>query len=405
MVLEDTGDPSSDKFTDNPYPSDNDPYSTPSTSTSSSSTFDDSQFQKAVPIIGPALGYTDIWTRNKTEATLKYAEQAVRRRLTQDERQALAGHLYKLECIKSYWASGGVAFGIWRSYKTMGIYKYPFYTPKIETVNPDKFLLIRGPLANYARHTWRTALYVAVGMQIGTALGTLIAQPSAANASANDPKLARFSADLKAVMAKRWPRSDPDPAQMQQHSDGGQPQQLPPHAGAPRWPRRSPQPAPPQAAQNDDDMSPTSGNEPWLADGSDSGFDSSSVEPEKKQRPTYQAQQHRQPQMQQQRSTYDDDASPTGGMFQEETQQSNSNESAWERLRRGGPPPPRAGPPSPFGPQQTANNREESNLGDSWTFSNSDEERRAAQIRAQKEFDERLERERQGKDFNDNKRW
>jgi hypothetical protein len=40
-------------------------------------------------------------------------------------------------------------------------------------------------------------------------------------------------------------------------------------------------------------------------------------------------------------------------------------------------------------------------VGDSYSFSNSDEERQLAKTEAQKEFDARIERERQGRDFDD----
>lgn len=48
-------------------------------------------------------------------------------------------------------------------------------------------------------------------------------------------------------------------------------------------------------------------------------------------------------------------------------------------------------------------------MGDSFTFSKTEEERNLAQIEAQKEFDARVEKERRGGDFSsgngDQKRW
>ena len=46
-------------------------------------------------------------------------------------------------------------------------------------------------------------------------------------------------------------------------------------------------------------------------------------------------------------------------------------------------------------------------MGDSYTFVEGDEERSGERDRAQQEFDARLERERQGRDFDsdDGKRW
>lgn len=67
--------------------------------------------------------------------------------------------------------------------------------------------------------------------------------------------------------------------------------------------------------------------------------------------------------------------------------------------------PPIQRPPQPGRPPRRAQ-REDSTLGDSFTFAGSDEERQRAQVQAQREFDERIEKERQGKDFNDEgKKW
>jgi hypothetical protein len=408
MVLQDIGGPSSDDFTDNPYPSDKDRYSAASASPPQ---FDASQLPQPIPIFGPLLGYSGRATQYKTELTLKYGQRQIGRRLTPEEAQALAGHLYKVEQIKSYTAAAGVSYGAWRAYSTMSTYKYPLYTPKIETVNPDKFWIFRGEVARFARHSWRTSLWVAFGMQVGISLGILVAQPAAANASANDPKLAQFSADLKAAMEKRGFRPVPPEAKhspregaRQHYPGGGEQQEWPPHAGAPRWPRRNPPAAPPQAQPFEDDMSPTAGSEPWLADSSDFAPDNAGTQ--QRQNPAYTAQQGRLPRRRQEWPAENDDASPTGGLFQDETRtQSNSNESAWDRLRRGaGHPTGERAPPSMGREAPRRQRTDEQSLGDSWTFSDSDEERRAAQIKAQREFDERLERERQGKDFDD-RRW
>lgn len=52
--------------------------------------------------------------------------------------------------------------------------------------------------------------------------------------------------------------------------------------------------------------------------------------------------------------------------------------------------------------------REGATTGDAYSFSNSEAERAEAKAQAQREFDEKLDRERQGKDFSDdsgNRRW
>ncbi|KAI4215988.1 MAG: hypothetical protein LQ351_001484 [Letrouitia transgressa] len=92
-----------------------------------------------------------------------------------------------------------------------------------------------------------------------------------------------------------------------------------------------------------------------------------------------------------------DDASPTGGRGGAGDQ----NGTAWDRIRR------QASNPSGEGqqrkPRQLREVRKEqqagSTLGDSFTFSSEEEERQLARDEAQKDFDARLERERQGGDF------
>jgi len=115
-----------------------------------------------------------------------------------------------------------------------------------------------------------------------------------------------------------------------------------------------------------------------------------------------------------------DDASPTGGQGvsadTSQTQPSRSSGSAWDRLRRGEKPPPpvprQQSGPSPFSNAENETQRERrkgSTLDDSFTFSKADEERSYAKGEAQKEFDARIEREREGGDFSsgngDQKRW
>lgn len=331
----------------------------------------------------------------------------------------LAGHLYKMEQTKSYFAAAGLAFGTYRWYETMAVSRYPFYLPKPEDINPNKFMFVKGPLASYSRHSWRFLLYAFISKEVGQILGQVIAQPTAARNTAQDPKLAQFATDLRAAISidtqngrdgDMRQRTERNPTQ--RNPDGSPVQQLPPHAGAPRPWRTTPKPPAPMPTVSDDDMSPTSSNDPWTSQ--TESFDDARYSPEatdipqRQQRP--QRPQHSQPfdpfAQQPGHSSSDDDASPTGGMFQDEVEnQSRPGESAWERLRRAGGSPPGQRPPprkqdSPYRPQ-----KEGSTLGDSFAFSETDEERKRAQERAQREFNERIERERQGRDFNDERRW
>ena len=97
-----------------------------------------------------------------------------------------------------------------------------------------------------------------------------------------------------------------------------------------------------------------------------------------------------------------DDASPTGGTGAMDP--GDEGASAWDRIRQGaasGGPDPR-----PRRRGRVEQQQQQQQEGESFSFSGSDEERGYAQSEAQKEFDERVERERRGGDFGDEgKRW
>jgi hypothetical protein len=416
MVLEDVDKMAPDSFSDAP-PSQEDPYaSSRPPSRASGSRFDASDMARPIPIIGRFMGFSDAAVRFKTETTLDFAERKVGRSLDPEEAQALAGHIYQLEQSKSYFAAAGAVAGIYRWNKT-GVNQYPFYKAKIEDVDPNKFGFVKGPWANLARQTWRFSLYVLVAGQMGSIIGQVIAQPMAAQATSRDPKLVQFGQELKASTAddqkKNTERSrmieerrkDFEERRAKEKTGGA----LPPYSG---WGQDRKQ------TSHDDDMSPTSGNDSW----SDFTPDTPQSAPQQQQisfstdtntrrSPPYQSSQS--PLM------FDDDASPTGGLFQDEVNnpptsakpQSRPGESSWERLRRGGAPlaqPPR---PTDSGrravPERRAGSASESTVGDDFTFVEGREERMREKERAQREFDERLERERQGRDFSGDggKRW
>lgn len=387
MVLQDINAP--DGF-DDAFPSDNDGYSRHSSATR----FDATSLPQPIPVIGSLMGFSDYAVRAKTELTLKLAERRINRALTPEEAQALAKHLYQAEQTKSYAAAFGLGGGIYRWATTIETCRYPFYQPKPEDINPNKFMFIRGPLARQARQTWRLGLYMIVGSSLAKLVAQISAQTRAARAAGTDPELAQFAADMrKSVAADQnrarevWAQRERGAGEHREMQERGREAANRPHAEAPpRRPWASQRPA-----QADDDMSPTAGNEPW-SPAMDGSWGDSQARPQQGQAPSSWDRRSSQP---------DDDASPTGGLFQSEVQgQSNAGESAWERLRRGAQPNPQPGRREP--PQRGPPG---SNLGDSFTFADTEEERRRAQERAQREFDAKIERERQGKDFNDERRW
>lgn len=433
MVLQDMETQAPDSFTENSNPSDNDPYaSSTSPSLSSGERFDASNMPSPIPLIGPFIGFSSRALRFKADTTLSFAEKKLGRTLHPEEAQALAYHIYKLEKSKSYYAATGAAAGVYRWYATMATYQYPFYKPKIESIDPNKFGPIKGPAANAARQTWRFGLYALVAGQMGNIIGQLIAQPIAAYETSVDPKLEEFGREIKAASA-RDERGNSERGRMieerrkdfearrRQEGTGG----MTPPYGARGGERRQ---APPIAGNDDDDMSPTSGNEPWGTSSSSSWGDFASEDQPKPQpeRQSVDVRARRQPPYQSTQpapttssSPFDDDASPTGGLFHSETtaqptpSASRPGESSWDRLRRGaGAGTAQQGASQQdriqrFASRQRGSGAEGSTVGDNFTSVEGKDARDAERESAQREFDERLERERRGGDFNESgsKKW
>ncbi|KAH9865808.1 hypothetical protein J1614_009395 [Plenodomus biglobosus] len=418
MVLEDVNNSAPDSFSDNAYPSSDDAYA--SAPPGSSERFDASPLPQPLPVLGPFMGFSNAAVRFKTETTLEFAERRLGRTLYSDEAQALAYHLYQLEQTKSYFAAAGFAAASYRCWSTAADLRYPFYKPQLETIDRNKFAMLRGPMAMFARHAWRFSLYAVVGGQMGSIIGQLVAQPLAAINTSKDPKLEQFGMDLKNADSQKLAQKTAEVRQTRKEFEEKIKSRV---GGGPSSQSRSGQQPVAKKEDQGDDMSPTAGNEPW---GSQSPVaESWETFSTNTSRPAPQRQQdsppthdwNRQPQASS--MPFDDDASPTGGLFENEVNsaqsqsqpqpQSRPGESTWERLRRGGAPIPneRAQSQSRRPEPERRQHRDRSTLGDSYTFMEGDDERKRAKEQAQQEFDARLERERQGRDFSsdDEKRW
>ncbi|KAJ4408754.1 hypothetical protein N0V91_003010 [Didymella pomorum] len=409
MVLQDIENQAPDSFTDPPNPSDNDPYASTSPSLASGERFDASNMPSPIPVIGPFIGFSSRALRFKAETTLSFAEKKLGRTLHPEEAQALAYHIYKLEKSKSYYAATGAAAGVYRWYATRATYQYPFYTPKLESIDHNKFGPIKGPAANLARQTWRFGLYALVAGQMGNIIGQLIAQPIAAYETSVDPKLEEFGREIKAASA-RDEKGNTERARMieerrkefdarrRQEGRGGM---TPPYGAR----------AEKTIAGDDDNMSPTSGNEPWGSQSQSWGEFASEEQPKpqperaprsndvqsrSRRQPPYQSSQ---PPPQTNSSPFDDDASPTGGLFHSETTASPASrpgESSWDRLRRGASS---GGVGASQGSQQDriqrfASSRQSgsgasgSTVGDDFTFAEGKETRDVERERREGEFNE-----------------
>ncbi|KAF4540427.1 hypothetical protein BFW01_g12181 [Lasiodiplodia theobromae] len=377
MVLEEATNPANappDSFADNAYPSDTDPYSTSNGSPQQSNVrIDLSEFPLPPPILGALVGYPRSRVVGNVTEYMKAATHVLHRTLTEDEAKALTYHVAKASSTSAYGASVGALVAMARCYQTRREFKFPFWNPSSAPGwNPDILGPLKGQAARTAYQLLRIPPYWFIGaftagilaQSYSTAIGTI--------SIAQDERLKALNEAIKQLAKNR----------------SGLPSRQP----APNAPRPAP------ASQSDgngmyDDMSPASGSYSESPARSDSPKDAASRWGQ--DRPVAPS------------GSYDD-ASPTGGLGPFDSGISSAGGSAWDRVRQqasSGQGPP-SGSSAPWARSTQKEQRTGSTFGDSFTFSSSEEERQLAKAEAQREFDERIEKERRGADFNEgSKRW
>jgi len=312
----------------------------------------------------------------------------------------------------------GIAGGWWRAYNSAGTFRFPFRQPNLEKFTPTAFpsakrAFITGPRAILAWHAARVGLYAMVGSWIGQLLFGSYALSVVGVGEISDKRLQKY---VEAVR-RRAQKSQGAIYGPQRHPNGAGP-------GTERDSERGRRPA------IDDDASPTGG---VYGESEDSMYGMSQnetagmSEPQQKEPMAPTADSTGAYQTERQPRNFDedfDDASPTGGRGPAADTGSSSG-STWDRIRRQAASHPAGSHesswPSGSGPgrgqssgQAISRNKngttsDAASPGDNFSFSSADEDRQMAKGEAQKEFDDRVERERRGGDFNsrsgDQKRW
>ncbi|PQE17623.1 endo-13 -beta glucanase protein [Rutstroemia sp. NJR-2017a BVV2] len=405
MVLENSSAalPKEESFDSVPA-SDSDPYAAAGMDPGETYTVNPTNFHP-MPIFGPMLGYNEKVYAQVLGARIASANNMLKRRVTPEEMTALSQHTGKQLTIVSYSTPLGIAGGLYRAYSTASTFRFPFYQPNPETFNATTFpttrnAMFRGSRATIMWHLLRYNAYVIIGKMVSNLFFGSYAASVTAVGEISDPRLKDL---VKA---------------MKEHSSERSGRQLPSPAGIPRPPMRPgqypPQPQSQKTAQ--DDASPTGGMANYEEPTTTESW------PQEQTRSTPQMERWKtepQPQQassQQEEKSFDmfgDDASPTSGqgMQSDMSSSSQSSGSAWEKIRRGQKPEPKQNT-SGWGKLQKNTQKEQregSTMGDSFTFSKTEEERSLAQMEAQKEFDARVEKERRGGDFSsgsgDQRRW
>ena len=341
----------------------------------------------------------------------RYAQEVLGRPVKQEEADALAFHFAKSIRVGSYGSPLGVALATVQAYRRQAEFRFPggFSPLNHHRFSVDKF----GPLRNQAaRSAWqmmRMATYWSVGGVVGSIFFAVYGISSAAASRSLDPRLKEF---IEAVKRRSENRQGLPGGRPVDQSDGPRKDETMEMARQRRgaqsaWGRQREQ----QSGGGGDDMSPTGGafQEEYVQSGSDTGL---MDDQQMRQQEYSQRANARTSPAENNASTYDYGRMKTQTRSAEQQQESSSSREesspssgggsggAWARIRQGAMAGNTNSSSSSRGSQQ-AQSRSSADSGDSFTFSQGDEDKQLARSEAQKEFDSRIERERAGQDFED----
>lgn len=347
-----------------------------------------------------------------------WVSRFLKRRLRPEEFEAVSYHRGRAEFLSSMGVPLGVAAGQYRVYTTREERRFPFQKFFKNTkwaFNGDVLsyagrALLRGPQAASMVEGLRSSCYLSIGFWLGSALLKSYGTSVGLVGLMQDKRMEDWNTAMnKGIRERRGlPPEAPSRSGRTSIPDGSQrrdPTGQGRRSAEELW--RSHRTA--IGARTQDDASPTAGNEDFFGLGSSTGPSDENVMDDS-QTPT-KGRRQQPPQPRDFASDYvsstDDSsyrspsASPYGSGGGESTwerirQENASGESTRsmgrERMRRGG---------------LQQEQQEGSTLGDSFSFSRTEEERSYAKDEAQKQFDERVDQERRGEDFGarSSRRW
>lgn len=391
MVYSDGDNPKPDRGFEDPTPqSDNDRYDEPSNAQRIDGTYLPRPF-----IVARLLGLSDEKVAIAINRSIAGAQQTLGRPPTAEEATAVAYWTAKHISVFSYGPALGFAGGLAQSYKTAPSFKFPLIKPDLDTFNPKVFpsaksAWVTGTDAIAFWHVTRAAAYSTVGILVGTMFFGLYSSSIASVGLATDKRLKDYVEHIN--RSRHTPGAAPSPSQ----------QPVPPvHRG---------KQTEPVVQATGDDASPNADTY-WGMKSNEGPLDGGLLGEDAPREPQLSAQgpvratprrAAQQAPAARREPSYGsgsfDDASPTGGVGV--TDEIAPGESAWERLRRQGIS--NAGS-SQSSQQPQADASAQNGWGNGATMDGSAQasERRQMSAReiAQREFDELVERERQGGSF------
>ncbi|KAF2162510.1 hypothetical protein M409DRAFT_58265 [Zasmidium cellare ATCC 36951] len=338
----------------------------------------------------------------------KAASSVLQRPVRQEEADALAYHMTRGLRIGSYGGPIGTLCAMPIFLRGIPKFRFPGWTPG-KKFNPDKFMFLSGGRARIMWHTMRFFAYSFAGTMAGqVALGSYALSAGSAG-RLMDPRLKDLSQKIR-ENARNGPGGLlPGKREVDQTAgprEGETVEMARQRARVQEAWRRNRQGGAVVTGGAVDDMSPTGGAfaGDFVEEGSGSQSDtfvSSDVQAQR-QISSAQRQDGGQSQSPSQRpsgngSRREEASDPFASSSSEP--ESKPSGSAWERLRQQAA----SGQNRPSTSRAQPASRSTSNEGDSFTFSNADEDKQLARAEAQKQFDARIDREREGKDFEDSR--
>ncbi|KAL8691832.1 MAG: hypothetical protein Q9218_003029 [Villophora microphyllina] len=387
-----------------------------------------SRLPRPAPVVGALFGFTPSYTSTLVASRLEFLQSLLGRNATFQERQAMLFHESKGVMYMSYGIPAVCGIGLYRAYQTRETYRWPFYgSLKSETgwfdgerIRIMGRTIFEGDAARRIMHLHRASGYLSLAYFFGGLTVMSFATTVTGVGQLQDPRLKDFQQAIKTNAKVRM--GETDAMKQPKNQTAKDPTGQGNTSMTDLWTRHRKGIGAKDTGVVDDDASPSAGTEGFFGGdaerlaGSNVGIMSDAqmrtqevrqqVSPERS--PTEnRATTFQLDKVAKQPDSFDgsmDDASPTAQASASE----NQGGSTWDRIRQNAQADtPGIGRRAHRWDALQKEQQQGSTTGDSFTFSSTDEDRQLAKNEAQDEFDARVEKERQGGNFNENgrKRW
>lgn len=416
-----------------------DPYATSfSTNNGLPPYIDLSSLPSALPILGPLSGYTPAMKSALIQKRFARTSETIRRPLTESEQTAMAYHTAKGFAISSFGPTIGVGAGLYRTYATRAQFRWPMYGKLISDAPAEgeiqkgfwdgQNMRVAGKeiLQGVSSQAKANILHISRGFAyclIGWYFAPLFMSSYAATVSAvgeiRDPRLQECNMGVREAVVRDQSERQERSGEVVKQKDARREGRMP------NFPREEDHGRGRRGGGAEvDDASPTGDAMMDMGIGEEQGrlsgagdmggvlSDGQMRTAEAKARPqpgqspadnraaTFQMEKiERQPK---DFGSDFDDASPTGGSGAvDEGDGSGGGGSVWERIRQQSASEPSGSNTGRGRGMRRAQQEQQegSTTGDSFSFFGSEEEKNYAKDEAQRDFDERVEKERRGGEF------